>query len=180
LKAKLVIFSLIILLIFSGCATNSAPDLTDEPIEQFKVIKSTDNQDEIIEEQSNQPTQDLPLEEKFSTIDFYLVSGIYSRKVLQGEIEYTEMFSLDKNSFIRIASNELEQEVFAYNYVSDDFTYLYYFDNEMLSKTIFNIDTGAVLQDSAGYAELLTKEAEELKIYFYDLMGASGLNPTDL
>jgi hypothetical protein len=90
------------------------------------------------------------------------------------------MFSFDKDTFVRIATSDIEREVFAYNYVSDDFTYIYYFDGDMAAKTVINIGTGAVLEDEQGYAELLTESADELKLYFNDLMEVAGLVPDEL
>ena len=104
-----------------------------------------------------------------------VVSGVYSRKVLEDDTNITEMFTLDKTNFIRVATNDFEQEVYAYNYISDNFTYMYYFDGELVSKTIFNVDTGAILQDADGYSEFLKVVAEEQKIYFYELINVAGI-----
>ena len=120
------------------------------------------------------------LDEKFAKIDFYLVSGVYSRKVLQEDVEITEMFTLDKTNFVRVASGEFEQEVYAYNYVSDNFTYLYLFDGELVSKTVFNVDTGAILQDINGYSEYLKADADELKSYFTELIRAAGIEISEI
>ncbi len=170
---KLLIISLISILIFTGCTNSNVISLEEEAINTFEV----NNDSETTTKPSASTTltettdpQGISLVEKFANIDFYLVAGIYSRNVLQDEAKITEMFSIDKTNFVRIASNDFEQEVFAYNYVSDNFTYLYYFDGEMLSKTIFNIDTGAILEDIDGYSELLKVKSEELKVYFYALI----------
>ena len=186
---KLFISLIITIIILSGCTSKSAPDLLDENIETFEVTKATQetvldthkpDNNEIPEETQSTETKKIKLEDMFAKIDFYLVSGFYSRNVVQEEVEFTEMFALDKTNFVRIAQNELEQEVFAYNYVSDDFTYIYYFDGEMMNKTVFNISTGAILQDEDGYAELLKADAEEIKIYFYELLEISGLSAEEL
>ena len=74
----------------------------------------------------------------------------------------------------------MEQEVFAYNYQTDDFTYLYYFDGDLMTKTRFNVATGDVIEDEAGYADLLKTDADDLKVYFTSLLGESGILLTDL
>lgn len=178
-------------IIFSGCADNNTPDLLDEPIETFEVtqaiteptettVTETDESVQATDEQQPSEEQILLLDDKFAIIEFFMVSGFYSRNVTQDGLEFTEMFSLDKNNFVRIAENELEQEVFAYNYFSDDFTYIYYFDGDLMSKTIFNVNTGAILQDEEGYTESLKIDAEEIKIYFYALIESAGLTVEDL
>ena len=161
----------------TGCATPKAPNLLDEQIATFEVSEAA-NQSQ--NDSSNNLEVPQTVQDKFASINFYMVSGNYCRNVTQDGVEYSEMFIGYKNNFIRIAINEMEQEVFAYNYISDDFTYLYYFDGELLSKTIFNVGTGAIIQDPEDYAELLTTEAEEIKIYFNDLLTTSGLNVNDL
>jgi hypothetical protein len=95
-------------------------------------------------------------------------------------MQFMEMFSFDKANFIRIAENDVEREVFAYNYTSDDFTYIYYFDGELVSKTVFNVSTGAILEDEDGFTEYLTTDAEELKIYFNTLLDSSGITLDEL
>ncbi|MCK5129388.1 MAG: hypothetical protein KAQ68_06035 [Clostridiales bacterium] len=176
---RLSIFLIIIVLALSGCAVDSAPELAAEDIKTFDVIKETQEATQPTEKpqatEESVESEGVTIEEKLAKIDFYLISGFFSRNVVQEEVEYTEMFALDKTSFVRIAQNDVEQEVYAYNYISDDFTYIYYFDGEMTSKTVFNIATGAILQDPDGYTELLTIDAEELKVYFFSLLDASGI-----
>lgn len=170
---------LIIAVFLSGCAGNEATPLTEEPIETFDVEKRTQDPVESDSEGEGKVTPENP-DEKFSTIGFRQVSGVYSRKVLQSETEVVEMFSLEKHSFIRMVSGEFEREIFAYNYKSDDFTYLYYFNGELMVKTIINIDTGAVIEDEDEYAELLAEEAEALKQYFNDLILEAGIGMDEL
>jgi hypothetical protein len=184
---KPIIFLILTILIFSGCELISAPDLEQENIETFEVQKATsapsdspDSKEETGNSQETTAQENISLENKFAKIEFFMVAGFYSRKAIQEDIEYTEMFSLDKNNFIRVAENDFEQEVYAYNYISDDFTYLYYFDGELISKTVFNIDTGAILQDEEGFTELLKIDAEELKIYFGELIKSAELSIDDL
>ncbi|MBN2853727.1 MAG: hypothetical protein JXQ23_13405 [Clostridia bacterium] len=151
---KLLIISLLIILLSAGC-------IDSKTISQPETSVQT-------------------LDDKFAQIDFYLVSGIYSRNVLQDNVQVMELFALDKTSFVRTFSNDYEQEVFAYNYISDDFTYLYYFEGDMISKTAFNITTGMTLQDNDGYRELLTQDADELKAYFIDLIDTAGIKTEEI
>lgn len=133
---KVFIFSILTIIIFTGCTNNRIPDLMDENIETFEVEKAEtsdikDSLNVVEKEQTKEPKtsdeektpeESTSLEDKFARIEFFMVSGYYCRNVKQDDLEFVEMFSLDKNNFIRIAENESEQEVFAYNYVSDDFT----------------------------------------------------------
>lgn len=180
MKIKLITLALALTFLISGCSINKPPELSDEPIETLEVIEFSSPEEESSDNTLDVIDSNVSLDEKFLKIDFHCVSGMYTRKVLQDDIELVEMFSFEKNSFIRIASNEMEQEVYAYNYLSDDFTYLYYFDGELMSKTKINLETNAILEDTAEYAELLFADAEELKIYFGDLLEASGLNVEEL
>lgn len=178
------------MLLFTGCTTTNAKKLTDEPVVTFEVSEATSapddnaitNDDIHQNDDSTTNTDDvsLSINDKFASIEFSIVSGNYCRNVTHDDVEYTEMFVGNKNNFVRVATNDLEQEVFAYNYILDNFTYLYYYDGELMSKTVFNITTGVVLEDSEEYADLLKAEAEEIKIYFNDLLKTSGLNVQDL
>ncbi|MCK5811615.1 MAG: hypothetical protein KAG94_01830 [Clostridiales bacterium] len=167
---KLLIIGLISTLIFTSCSNSLVIPLDEEPINTFEVTKDSEINSSNPTPTETTESQGISLDEKFANIDFYLVAGVYSRNVLQDDIKMTEIFAIDKTNFVRVASNEFEQEVFAYNYVSDNFTYLYYFDDEIISKTIFNIDTGAILEDIDGYSELLKVKAEEIKVYFNALI----------
>lgn len=182
---KYFVILLMVLLLTAGCSKIYTPDIKDENISPAAASKA----DDALSEQSAEPTQEatqtetdpaVPLEEKMAIIGFEKVSGYYTRKALEEDTEYMEMFSFEKNTFIRITTSDLEREVFAYNYKSDDFTYIYYFDGDIAAKTIINVGTGAVLEDNEGYAELLTLSADELKLYFSSLLEAAGLVPDDL
>ncbi|MBN2852529.1 MAG: hypothetical protein JXQ23_07325 [Clostridia bacterium] len=194
---KSIILFMIIILVFTGCSTSDVVPLTEEPIATFNVSKETSDPTESPEDTASESATAVPaettvtpspssspsssavaeltLDEKFAKVNFFLVAGVYTRNVLQNDMKVTEMFTLDKTNFIRIASNDFEQEIYAYNYISDNFTYLYYFDGELISKTVFNIDTGAILQDIDGYSELLKIDAEDLKSYFFTLIGEASL-----
>ena len=169
-----LIFVFVTALLFSGCSNTATVDLTEEVIATFPVYDET----KTVAPSSTPVNKDLT--EEFETIGFALVSGQYTRIVTEDEAELTEMFALEKSNFIRIAHNDIEQEVFAYNYATDDFTYLYYFDGELMTKTKFNIETGAILEDEAEYADLLMSDAEALKVYFYALLDEAGLEVSDL
>ncbi|MEX1377125.1 MAG: hypothetical protein AB1Z23_06545 [Eubacteriales bacterium] len=184
---KIAISVLIISIVLSGCIGNDIKSIDDEVIETFEVIKSEgDSSQGSIFEKSQSGSSDENretnngLDEKFSTISFSLVSGVYSRNVVQDDIEVLEMFAQDRNNFVRIASNNLDKEVFAYNYVSDEFTYLYYFDGELFSKIVIDVESGKVIQDDENYAEMLMTDAEELKEYFNALINSAGISVEEL
>ena len=115
-----------------------------------------------------------------ASLSFAPVAGQYVRKSLQGDVEYTEMFAIDKSSFVRAALDETEEEVFAYNYHLDQFTYMYFFEGEMLSKTVYDMGTGKVLADDDDLMELLTGSAQDLKDYFYELLAQAGIGVKEL
>jgi hypothetical protein len=179
MKKSIVMILIVIVFLAVSCLNSEPVDLSQEQIQALEIKEET-IQDAIEEMAQNEGPTNLILEDKFAIIDFKLVSGKYTRSVIQDEVEYIEMIALDKNSFLRIAANEIEQEIYSYNYKSDDFTYLYYLKDELLSKTKFNIDTGAILIDEDGYAELLTIEAQELKQYLFDLLEQSDIAIEDL
>jgi len=161
---------------FTGCSKNDIKDIDDEVIETFEVIKSDEGSNGNEEDASS----NVELDEKFAEIDFYLVSDVYSRNVMQEDVEVLEMFAQDRSNFVRVVSNDLDQEVYAYNYESGDFTYLYYFDSELLSKTVINVETGAIIQDDDNYATILKEDADELKDYFYSLIEISNISVAEL
>ena len=183
---KIAVSILIIVFVLSGCSGNGIKSIDDEVIETFEVIKSEDDNSSgsIFEKSQSGSEEDKvvnqELDEKLSTLDFSLVSGVYSRNVVQGDIEVLEMFAQDRNNFVRIASNNMDREVFAYNYVSDEFTYLYYFDGELFSKVVIDVETGKVIQDNDDYAEMLMTDAKELKEYFYSLIESADISVSEL
>lgn len=181
----LVLSILLIASIASGCSVNTLPSLSEEGVSPIVAQEATkepliEKAQEELEPIENAVDTTPSLKEAMLKIDFEEVAGYYTRTAIEDESEYVEMFVFEKNTFARIATNDLEREVFAYNYLADDFTYIYYFDGEMTAKTEMNIGTGIVYLDESGYAELLTLSAEELKTYFSDLMEAAGISPVDL
>ncbi|MBN2878644.1 MAG: hypothetical protein JXN65_03345 [Clostridia bacterium] len=159
--------------VLSGCSNSGVRSLDDEAIETFEVIKA-DGDD------SSAKTYSAGVGEKLTTVGFYAVSGVFSRNVMQEDAEVMEMFAADQNSFLRIFENDLEREVYAYNYVSDEFTYLYYFDGERVAKTVINVSTGNVVEDDSDYAPLLTEDAAALKAYFYEIIGSADITVSEL
>ena len=122
----------------------------------------------------------LSLEERMAVLSFIPVSGQYVRRSLLGDVEYTEMFALDKSTFVRAALNETEEEVFAYNYRLDQFTYMYFFEGEMLSKMVYDIGAETVLEDADGLQELLIGSARDLKDYFFGLLDRAAIGVEEL
>ncbi len=167
MKNKIIAAAFILVLIFSGCTNGNETDAVSGPQESAAVTYSEESVSDSFEE-------------KLNNIGFSLISNQFVRNVIQDDTEIMEMFALEKNSFIRTAVNGFEQEVYAYNYISDDFTYLYYVEDELVAKTVYNVQTGEVLQDDAGYSALLVTEAEALKQYFYDLLKEAQLTVDEL
>ena len=115
-----------------------------------------------------------------ASVSFIPISGQYVRRSMQNDVEYTEMFALDKSSFVRAALDETEEEVFAYNYELDRFTYMYFFEGEMLSKVVYDMDTETVLEDEDDLMELLLGSAHDLKDYFFRLLDKAGIGMEEL
>ncbi len=74
----------------------------------------------------------------------------------------------------------MEEEVFAYNYVKDEFTYLYYFAGEQVSKVVYDVGGDAVVEDESGLAGVLKEDAAALKVYFETLIGEAGITVQEL
>lgn len=167
-KTLIIIFAIITLFLLTSCV---APVLSDEVDAVFEVTEATPI-----------PAPKLPadLTQSFEQAGFFMVAGQYSRRTESEEAIITELFVLEKKNFVQVATTDIEQEVFAYNYVSDDFTYLYYFDGTLMAKTKINLETGAVLEDDAEYADLLWADAENLKQYFYDVLQDADLTVQDI
>jgi len=181
---KLLLVVALIMTTFTGCFGTDIKDINDEVIETFEVIKAEDGDSSIpavdrLQDSASQVVN-AELDAKFAVIEFYNVAGVYSRKVLQDDVEVLEMFAQDRNSFLRVASDNTEQEVYAYNYVTDEFTYLYYFDSELISKTVINVTSGKVKKDDGGYAELIAGDASDLKDYFNNLINTAGITIDEL
>jgi len=175
------LITLIILLgiFFAACVAPSAPPLAQEVSATPLAVEPVQAEaTQTPTEQSDPQPQDLS--ENFAKAEFSMVAGQYTRLIETDEATTTELFALEKQSFVQIVTNDVNQEVFAYNYFSDDFTYLYYFDGDLAAKTKINLETGAVLQDDGGYADLLLPDAENLKLYFYDILEQTNLTVQDL
>ena len=91
-------------------------------------------------------------------------------------IPYKEIFAVEKDCFIRIGMSESEEEVFSYNYNTDEFTYLYYFADELISKVVYKVSDDKIIEDEDDLAELLKTDAQQLKDYFYELIEQAGID----
>lgn len=177
-----LILILVIILLLCGCVKapaldkdTVAPSPSPTPVEETPIPTP----DQGTPEPSDTGLS-LTLEERMATLSFVPVSGRYARNSIQDNIEYTEMFLIDKSSFIRAALNETEEEVFAYNYENDQFTYLYYFEGELLSKVIYDIGADTVLEDEDALADLLINDAQDLKNYFFVLLDTAEIGVEEL
>lgn len=173
-----ILVIVIVVFVFVGCKDNSALNTDEEIAESINEVIN-DNADSS-EDGNSFLFDDSKIDSKFESIDFYMVSGTYSRNVIQEDVEVLEMFAVENNSFVRVFTDDLEREVYAYNYINDNFTYLYYLDGELVSKTVINVDTGNIVKDEEGYADMLIEDALELKDYFYDLMDMAQLTVDDI
>lgn len=177
---KLCIVLIVIALL---CACAKAPAL-DERAESSPGLSSPQAAaTPLPQDPSPSPSSDSTapsLEERMASLSFTPVSGQYVRKSIQGDIEYMEMFALDKTSFVRAALSEGEEEVFVYDYQNDRFTYLYLFENEVLSKVVYDMAAQSVLEDEDDLARLLIGDAEALKEYFYKLLETAGIEVEEL
>jgi len=176
---KRLSFIILSIALLAGC--RPVADLQDEMITTFEVQVATIAPElEDPHEPGGRQAPQQPLEQRLSALSFVLISGNYARNSIQDDTQYTEVFMPDKDNFLRIASSDMEEEVFAYNYISDDFTYLYYFDGELLAKTVYNISTGEVKQDDGGFAKYILIDAEELKTYCLEILSSAGILPEEL
>lgn len=185
-------------LLLGGCSNGKAPVLVGEttaPVQDTEEATPAPREtgEATPETVQNTPTPNvsstpapsdaglsLTLGEKIATLSFVPVSGKYVRNIMQEDIVYTEMFVLDKSSFVRAALDDTEEEIFAYNYKNDQFTYMYFFEGELLSKMVYDLKSGTVLEDADGLAELLTGNAQDLKDYFLALLDTAGIGVTEL
>lgn len=182
MKSIPIITIIISVMLLSACSGSPALPLEDEPIATFEVTQTQlsdptaePDDDSTVDQTEPSIVEPLSLDSKFASIEFYQVNGVFTRVLSQDELEITELFSLDKDTFIRVAVNDIDREIFSYNYSSEVFTYLYYLDGELLSKTVINLNTGEVLQDEDQFAQLLITDAEDLRTYFYELLEQSGI-----
>ena len=132
----------------------------------------------------NTPVQEAQLDgtlaQKLETLSFETVSDYYSRNVVQDGADITEMFVIEENRFVRIALSDDEEEVFAYNYASDEFTYLYFFSGELVTKVVYNIGDDKVIEDEDDFIDLVKIEAIELKEYFTSLIEIADISVEEL
>ncbi|MBT3319687.1 MAG: hypothetical protein HN948_05980 [Clostridia bacterium] len=133
---------------------------------------------ENMPEQETQPENALT--QKLDTLSFETVSDYYSRNVVQDGVEITEMFVIEEKRFVRIALGDDEEEVFAYNYASDEFTYLYFLADELVVKVVYNIGDDKVIEDEDDFIDLVKIEAIELKEYFTSLIETADISVEEL
>ena len=145
-------------------------------------INQNTNQDIIQDKQEmiQNATKENTLAEKLESLSFEPVSDYYLRNVKQEDIDITEMFVTGENSFVRITMSDDEEEVFSYNYISDEFCYLYYFSDEQVAKVIYNIGKDKVIEDKYGFVDLIKTDAAELKEYFNSLIETAGISIEEL
>ena len=174
MKKFLLIITCICLL--SGCASAEVKDIKQN-IEQntSKIMEqSTSN---IIEQNIK---EESALAEKLKALSFEPVSDYYLRNVKQDDADITEMFIPGENSFVRIAMNDDEEEVFSYNYKSDEYCYLYYFSDEQIAKVVYDIGKDKVIEDEYDFFDLVKADAIELKEYFNSLLETADISIEEL
>lgn len=125
-------------------------------------------------------TDNDDLSERLNAISFTEIDGYYTRIVQQDEDKFVELFIPEKDSFVRIFSSEIEQEVYSYNYNTTEFTYIYYMGEEKVIKVIYNIDNDKVIEDNEAFSDLLKEDALELKIYFESLLDEADIKIEEL
>lgn len=118
--------------------------------------------------------------ERLNDVSFTVVDGYYTRIVQQDEDKYVELFIPEKDSFVRILSNDIEQEVYSYNYMTTEFTYIYYMGEEKVIKVVYDIDDDEVIEDDDSFSDLLKEDALELKIYFESLIQQADIKIEEL
>ena len=206
---KKVLLMIIVVALLTGCSANKMQDLGQEIAEieaqaekeqvaqaqavkesaahvdqsqQATVQEQTGETGDSENEQADSSTQadEASLEEKLMTISFAKVSDYYIRDCVQDDTPYQEMFAVETDCFIRIGTGVSEEEVFSYNYKTTEFTYLYYFENELISKVVYNIGADKVFEDDDNLADLLKTDAQLLKDYFEDLIEEADIEVAQL
>jgi len=157
----------------TGSSDLNGSDQTDS-VQVDDTTTDIDTTDESIDHSTS--SENDSLNEKMASISFNLVSNYYVREVSESNIAYKEIFEIGSHNFIRYAVGDMEKEVFSYNYRSDEFTYLYYFSDELISKVVFVVASNQVLEDEQDLFELLKPEGNALKTYFENLVEQAGIN----
>ena len=110
------------------------------------------------------------LEEKLSEASFVKSGDKYVRDVIQDEITYGETLSTADNIFMRMTNNDGEIEAYSYNYEDDTFTYLYYFDEELILSSTYDYDSEEIISDEGNVHDSLVNDIEDLKNYFNSIL----------
>lgn len=175
-----IIVIMFVALFLTGCSNSGILTIEEDiaDIEQAaaekksETVKDEDLEEDIEEAESKADmTQDnTTLDDKMNTITFVRVSNYFMRESMQDDTPYKEIFAVEKDSFIRIGMSDSEEEVFSYNYKTDEFTYLYYFADELISKVVYRVNDDIVIEDEDQLADLLKTDAQLLKDYFYELI----------
>lgn len=128
--------------------------------------------------QETQPESTLA--QKLETLSFEKVSDYYARNVVQDGADITELFVIEEHRFVRIAMSDDEEEVFSYDYAGDEFTYLYFFSGELVTKVVYSIGDDKVIEDEDDFVDLVKTEAIELKAYFESLIEMADISIEEL
>ena len=117
----------------------------------------------------------LSLEEKLEEASFVLNDDYYIREVTQDQTIYEEILNLEEDKFVRITEDGSDKEVFSYNYETDKFNYLYYFDGELINTFVYSYKDEVAEVDEGDLFEALEKEISALKGYFEDLLNSEDI-----
>ena len=157
---------------FGGCSSVGVRE------SQPESTQAQQTQSQSMQEQETQP--ESVLAQKLEILSFEAVSDYYSRNVVQDGASITEMLVIADMRFVRIAMGDDEEEVFAYNYFSDEFTYMYFLADELVVKVVYNIGDDKVIEDKDDFIDLVKIEAIELKEYFESLMETADISDIEL
>ena len=130
----------------------------------YIVVDRNDGDDNCNEEVTESVT------EKLESASFLYEDNYYVRNVVQDEGTYREVLDTEANNFMRILNVDSDKEVFDYNYITDTFSYLYYFEDELIMRVVYDYVMGEVLLDEAEQYDNLITDINTLKLYFEDLL----------
>ena len=120
------------------------------------------------------------VKEKLEGASFLYEDNYYVRNVVQDEGTYREVLDTEANNFMRILNVDSDKEVFDYNYITDTFSYLYYFEDELIMRVVYDYVMGEVLLDEAEQYDNLITDINTLKLYFEDLLEENELEVDEL
>lgn len=122
----------------------------------------------------------LTTEEKLEALSFELVDDYYVRYVNQDDEIYEEVVALEKNEFMRMVTGESDHEVYSYNYSNETFNYLYYFEDELITRMTYNYTTEKVVLDEDEVYAALEEDVDGLKTYFLELISDNNIEISEL